>query len=312
MKYAKNEAKEWARANLPGIGGGIIQPLNDDYSINYDGTAAWINRQIEMSVDSIICDGACGEWITFTVEERKKIYEVAAKTVDGRVPLIANTSHPSISSAVELAKHAQDVGCDALMHCTPYANSSSDDGVYRYYKYLADRVDIAICLYNTKPTGYLLSPEFINELAEKIIEMAKLCGVDTVYSVIATHVKKYVEEPQVFGVATSPELLQYLESKGVEIADGNLQISGVNGLVVESAKRNGINGISLLCESVFPEALDIKACHAGIKKVSGLLGIDIDMSRIESEAKKFDEGFKRYLKDMQEKKRKEEDLGYIS
>jgi hypothetical protein len=35
------------------------------------------------------------------------------------------------------------------------------------------------------------------------------------------------------------------------------------------------------------------------------------MSRIESEAKKFDEGFKRYLKEIQEKKRKEEDLGYI-
>ena len=174
MKYAKHEAKEWARANLPGLGGGIIQPLNDDYSINYDGTAAWINRQIGMGVDAIICDGACGEWITFTVEERKKIYEVAVEAVNGRVPLLANTSHPSIMLAVELAKHAQDVGADALMHCTPYANSSNDDGVFRYYKYLADQVDIGICLYNTRPTGYLLSPEFINELAEKI---PNICGI---------------------------------------------------------------------------------------------------------------------------------------
>jgi len=151
-----------------------------------------------------------------------------------------------------------------------------------------------------------------NELAEKIIEAAKLCGVDTVYTVIATHVKKYVEEPEIFAVATSPELLRFLESRGVEIADGNLQISGVNGLVIEYAKRHGINGISLLSETVFPEAVDIKACYAGIKKVSELLEIPIDMSRIENEAKKFDEGFKRYLKEIQEKKRKEEDLGYIS
>jgi dihydrodipicolinate synthase/N-acetylneuraminate lyase len=35
-------------------------------------------------------------------------------------------------------------------------------------------VDIGICLYNTKPTGYLLSPEFINELAEKI---PNICGI---------------------------------------------------------------------------------------------------------------------------------------
>ena len=73
MKYAKNEAKEWARANLPGIGGGIIQPLKEDYAIDYEGTKSWIERQIDMGVDSIICDGACGEWLTFTVDERKKI-----------------------------------------------------------------------------------------------------------------------------------------------------------------------------------------------------------------------------------------------
>jgi proteasome assembly chaperone (PAC2) family protein len=150
-----------------------------------------------------------------------------------------------------------------------------------------------------------------NELAEKIVEAAKLCGVDIIYTVIATHVKRYVEEPEVFGAATSPELLQFLESKGVKIADGSLQISGVNGLVIEYALRKGIKGIALLSETTFPEVLDIKACHAGIKKVSELLGIDIDLSRIEVEAKRFDEGFKKYMKDIQEKKRKEEDLGYI-
>ncbi len=150
-----------------------------------------------------------------------------------------------------------------------------------------------------------------NELAEKIVDAAKLCGVGIIYTVIATHVQGYVEEPEVFGVATSPELLRYLDSKGVKIAYGSLQISGVNGLVIEYAMRKGIKGIALHSETAFPEALDIKSCYAGTKKVSELLGIDIDLSRIEIEAKKFDEGFKKYLKDMQEKKRKEEDLGYI-
>lgn len=174
MKYRKHEAKDWARKNLPGINGGIIQPLNKDYSIDFEGTKAWINRQIEMGVDSITCDGACGEWLTFTVEERKKIYEVAAETVAGRVPLLANTSHPSIMAAVELAKHAEAVGADALMHVTPYSNSSSNEGVLRYFEYLAERVDIGICLYNTRPSGYVLTPEFIKELAEKI---PNICGI---------------------------------------------------------------------------------------------------------------------------------------
>ncbi|MFA4956759.1 MAG: PAC2 family protein [Candidatus Methanoperedens sp.] len=150
-----------------------------------------------------------------------------------------------------------------------------------------------------------------NELAEKIVESAKLFGVEIIYTVLANFVKNYVEEPAVYGVATSPELLNFIGSKDIPIAEGRMQISGVNGLVIEYAIRHGINGISLLSETAFPEALDIKACYAGIKKVSELLEINIDTSEIENEVKKFDEGFKRYMKELQEKRRKEQDLGYI-
>jgi proteasome assembly chaperone (PAC2) family protein len=156
--------------------------------------------------------------------------------------------------------------------------------------------------------GYLAKD---NELAEKIVESAKLFGVDIIYTVLANFVKNYVEEPAVFGVATSPDLLDFLGSKEIPIAQARMQISGVNGLVIEYAMRQGIKGISLLSETAFPEALDIKACYAGIKKASQLLEIIIDTSEIENEVKKFDEGFKRYMKALQEKRRKEQDLGYI-
>jgi proteasome assembly chaperone (PAC2) family protein len=150
-----------------------------------------------------------------------------------------------------------------------------------------------------------------NELAEKISEAAKLCEVETIYTVIATQIKGYVEEPEVSVLATSQELLNSLESKGIKIANGSLQISGVNGLVIEYALRKEINGIALLSQTAFPEAMDIKACYAGIKKVSELIGIDIDLSKIEIEVKKFDENLKRHLKEIKEKRKKEEDLSYI-
>jgi proteasome assembly chaperone (PAC2) family protein len=150
-----------------------------------------------------------------------------------------------------------------------------------------------------------------NELAEKIVEAAKICGVEIIYTVIATHIKQYVEEPEVSGVATSQELLDFLESKGVKTEEGRLQISGVNGIVIEYAKCNGIEGISLLSQTAFPEVLDIKACYSGLKKTSDLLDIDIDLSKIEMEVKKFDDSLKRHLKDINEKRKKDEDLSYI-
>ncbi len=150
-----------------------------------------------------------------------------------------------------------------------------------------------------------------NELAEKIVEAAKLFNVEIIFTVIATHVTKYVEDPEVSGVATSKELLDLLESKGIKIADGRLQISGVNGIVIEYALQQGIKGISLLSETTFPDAPDIKACYSGIRKASELLNIDIDLTNIEMEVKNFDDSLKRHLKEMEKKKRKEDDLSYI-
>lgn len=150
-----------------------------------------------------------------------------------------------------------------------------------------------------------------NELAQRIVEVAKQCDVDTIYTVIATHVEGYVEEPRVFGVATSRDLLDYLRSESVEIAAGSMQISGVNGLVIEYAQRMGIKGIALLSETAFPQTLDIKACYAGLKKASELLGIEVDLHIIQEEARKFEEGFKKYMKEMQKRKSSEEDLSYI-
>ncbi len=150
-----------------------------------------------------------------------------------------------------------------------------------------------------------------NELAVKIIEGAKLCDVEIIYTVIATQIKKYVEEPEVSGVATSAELLHLLEGKGIKIADNRLQINGVNGVVIEYALQNGIKGISLLSQTAFPEAMDIKACYAGIKKVCELMDMNIDLGKIEIEVKKFDDSFKKHIKDIKEKKKKEEDLRYI-
>lgn len=155
------------------------------------------------------------------------------------------------------------------------------------------------------------SPEKDNELAQKIVEAAKSWDVEIIYTVIATHIKKYVENPEVSGVATSSELLTCLEEKDIKTSMKRLQISGVNGIVIEFAKQAEIEGISLLSETAFPEALDIKACYAGLRKVSDLLEIKIDLSRIETEVKKFDESLKRHLKEVMDKRKKDEDLSYI-
>ena len=67
---------------------------------------------------------------------------------------------------------------------------------------------------------------FIKELA--MSKPLMLVGLPGMGMVARTTVNYFIEslKPELFGVATSSELLQFLESNGVKIADSSLQISG--------------------------------------------------------------------------------------
>ncbi len=147
-----------------------------------------------------------------------------------------------------------------------------------------------------------------HKLADKITDAAKEMGVKRIYLALSNVVAKYSAEPKVYGIATTPHLLLELKSRGVGIAEEGTRISGANGLILDYSFHKEIEGVGLLCDTAFPELLDKKASLAGIKSLSELLEIKLDLSRIEEETKKFEEGYSYYQKSQ---KKEKPDLGYI-
>jgi len=147
-----------------------------------------------------------------------------------------------------------------------------------------------------------------HNLADKITDMAKDIGVKRIYLALSNVVTQYSEEPKVYGIATTPELLEELRSSGVEIAEEGTRVNGTNGLILDYAFHKEIEGAGILCDTAFPEILDLKASLAGVKKISELLDIKLDLSKMEEETGKFEESY-RYYQDSQ--KKDEPDLDYI-
>jgi len=72
---------------------------------------------------------------------------------------------------VKLAQHAQSTGIDFVIILTPYVAARGDDAVFDYYKFVCDRVDIGIVLFNTEAT-YPISPK----LAKRLAALPNICG----------------------------------------------------------------------------------------------------------------------------------------
>jgi len=86
------------------------------------------------------------------------------------------------------------------------------------------------------------------ELANCVLDVALKFKVERVYTCAAALTRiHHTEQPRAWGVATSRHAAQYL--KGYDLVqEGNLQIAGLNGLLLGVAKERNIDGICLLGE----------------------------------------------------------------
>jgi 4-hydroxy-tetrahydrodipicolinate synthase len=120
----------------------------------------------------LFVNGKQGEFGSMTVDERKRVVEIAveeADPYDGGV--LVSVSDQSIDVAAELAVHAQAAGAEFIVAHTPllYFGANTDETIVEYYRYLAEQVDIGVVLWNQPPDcGYLLEPQLCARLADEI------------------------------------------------------------------------------------------------------------------------------------------------
>jgi len=147
---------------------------------------------------------------------------------------------------------------------------------FYYWKNKAGESDIILFIGEDQPAakGY--------ELANCVLDVGLSFKVKKVYTCAAAlgHIH-HAEKPKVWGVATSQQATGDLKKHDL-IQKGNLQIAGLNGLLLGAAKERGIEGVCLLGE-VPMYATRIQnpmAALAIIKVLTKILHIEMDMAEL--------------------------------
>ncbi len=157
----------------------LVTPMFEDGSVNFERLEGLVNEQIDAGIDALVICGTTGEKSTLRYDEHLKVIEVAAKTANKRVPIIAGTGSNDTVYSVELCSDAERVGADAFLMVTPYYNKTSQEGLVAHYNYIADRVNKPIILYNVPSrTGVSIKPETYKILSkhEKIVATKEANG----------------------------------------------------------------------------------------------------------------------------------------
>ena len=170
-----SEARSWVRdGGLRGIGDSLYTPFSgpDGDEIDYDAYRQLVRYCVgDLGHDMLWLTSGIAEWWSLTMDERKKLTEIAieeARAIAPATVIQACTTANSAKEALELTRHAQEAGADICYLQTPPMELHGGEGVLRFVKYIADRTDIAIGLFNSGSSGYEMSPQEVAFIAEAV------------------------------------------------------------------------------------------------------------------------------------------------
>jgi 4-hydroxy-tetrahydrodipicolinate synthase len=152
----------------------IATPMQEDGSLDLPALRRLIDWHIDNGTAGIVVVGTTGESPTVDVEEHCELIKVAVEQARKRVPVIAGTGANSTAEAIELTAFAKKVGADLCLSVVPYYNKPTQEGLYRHFRTIAEKVGLPTILYNVP--GRTVA-DLANDTALRLAEVPGIVGL---------------------------------------------------------------------------------------------------------------------------------------
>lgn len=237
----------------------------------------------EIGVKGLYVGGSTGEGLLQSVEERKATLEAVMDEVRGELTVIAHVGAPSTRDSVELSKHAEALGADAISAVPAIYYRLSPNAVEQHWQAMIDSTSLPFIIYHIpQTTGFQLSTALLAKMASQ----EKVIGVKI--SAESTY------ELQRFKAIGGPDFLvlngpdeQYLAGRSMG-ADGG--IGGTYGVMPElfmaieqsiaEGKLEEARVWQYKVNEIIDALLNLTSLYGGCKAIMKLRGLDIGEPRM--------------------------------
>src|SRR5260370_14882693 len=126
----------------------IVTPMQDGGALDLSALTRLIDLHVASGTSGIVIVGTTGESPTVSVEEHCLLIKTAVEHAAGRIPVIAGTGANATAEAIELTAYAKKIGASSCLSVVPYYNKPTQEGLYRHFRTIAEKVDLPLILYN--------------------------------------------------------------------------------------------------------------------------------------------------------------------
>ncbi len=159
---------------LSGIFTPNISPVDARGNVDEPTLRGYIDWLIEKGVHGLYPNGSTGEFVRFTPEERRRIIEIVVDQTAGRVPILAGAAEANVRETIDACDTYGALGCRAVAIVAPYYYRLAPEGVYAYFKEIADRVQVDVTLYNIP---LFASPIDVPTVKRLALECPRIVGI---------------------------------------------------------------------------------------------------------------------------------------
>jgi len=136
-----------AEAEFSGVFPYLVSPLDESGEVKTDVLARLCNDLIEAGVHGLTPLGSTGEFAYLNWPQRRRIVEVVVAAAKGRVPVVAGVAATTIADAMFQAREMERLGCDGILAILEAYFPVTDEGVFSYFKAVAEAVTLPVVLY---------------------------------------------------------------------------------------------------------------------------------------------------------------------
>ena len=163
----------------------LATPMLADGRINFRHWKNLLQKQIDAGTKALVIAGTTGESVMQNSDEIIKLVKSAIEcTSESNTKVIVGTGHVCAHKVIENNKIAHELGADAVLVVTPYYIRTTQSGLFKHYKTIADQSPIPVVLYNVPTrtqndqlpttTAKLAKHPMIIGIKEAVSDMARI------------------------------------------------------------------------------------------------------------------------------------------
>jgi dihydrodipicolinate synthase/N-acetylneuraminate lyase len=159
---------------IAGVIVALHTPLTPAGEIHEEALRAHLEWMVQTGIHGIFPCGTMGEGIALSDAQRKRVTEIGVDQLKGRIPLMPQVTTNNTAGCIELARHAQEKGADAISVIAPYFYPSDGAALEAFFTQIAAAVPgLPVYLYNNPGRSASgISSSLVGKLAKKVKNIA--------------------------------------------------------------------------------------------------------------------------------------------